>query len=326
MIEVQQLRKVYRTAGGEIAALDGLDLDIPSGEIRGIVGPSGAGKSTLIRCLTGLARPTSGSVRIDGEEITSLSERDLRRRRRSIGLVFQDVNLFASRTAAENIEYPMKVAKLDPELRAERVAHLLDLVGLGDRGDSHPHQLSGGQRQRVGIARALANEPPVLLCDEPSSALDWATTRQILELIARVREELGVTVLIITHEMSVVRQVCDSVSRLDEGRITETGRLIDIVTQGSSALAGDLIPLATPPVTVRRSHIEATVSSTRLRIPDALRVLADLEDRSVIAAGTIETIAGGEVGRFLLDVDEGDRPLVVARLREAGLRVGGVAP
>ncbi|CEI29424.1 MULTISPECIES: methionine ABC transporter ATP-binding protein [Propionibacteriaceae] len=250
MIDVEELRMVYRTSDGDIAALDGLDLHIPAGEIRGIVGPSGAGKSTLIRCLTGLARPTSGSVRIDGQEITTLSERELRRRRRSIGLVFQDVHLFNSRTAAENVGYPLRAAKVVRDEREERVTQLLDLVGLGDRGESYPHQLSGGQRQRIGIARALAAEPPVLLCDEPSSALDWATTRQILELIARVRDELGITVLIITHEMSVVRQVCDSVSRLERGRITESGRLIDIVSEGSTTLAAELIPLASPPVSL----------------------------------------------------------------------------
>lgn len=321
MIDVEDLRMVYRTSGGDIVALDGLDLHIPAGEIHGIVGPSGAGKSTLIRCLTGLARPTSGSVRIDGQEITALSEPELRRRRRSIGLVFQDVNLFLSRTAAENVGYPLRIAKADGVRREERVARLLDLVGLGDRGDSYPHQLSGGQRQRVGIARALAAEPPVLLCDEPSSALDWATTRQILELIARVRDELGVTVLIITHEMSVVRQVCDSVSRLERGRITESGRLIDIVSRGSSALAAELIPLASPPVSLAHAHIEASLSSTRIAIPDALRVLADLGRSSTITAGTIETIAGGSVARFQLDVPEADRPGVVRRLSEAGLRV-----
>jgi len=321
MIDVEGLRMVYRTSDGDITALDGLDLHIPQGEIRGIVGPSGAGKSTLIRCLTGLARPTSGSVRIDDQEITSLSGRELRRRRRSIGLVFQDVNLFLSRTAAENVAYPLRVAKVAKEEREERVARLLDLVGLGDRGESFPHQLSGGQRQRIGIARALAAEPPVLLCDEPSSALDWATTRQILELIARVRDELGVTVLIITHEMSVVRQVCDTVSRLERGRITESGRLIDVVSNGSSTLAAELIPLSGSPVSRTHAHVQATVSSTHVSISHALRALADVGEAATITAGTIETIPGGSVARFQLDVPDVDRAGVIRRLCDAGLRI-----
>lgn len=321
MIEVNRLRKVYHSAGGDIAALDGLDLSVPRGEIHGIVGPSGAGKSTLIRCLTGLSRPTSGSVIIDGQEITTLSARELRAHRRSIGLVFQDVNLFDSRTAAQNVEYPLEVAKSDRATRTARVAQLLDLVGLGDRSQSYPHQLSGGQQQRVGIARALAAEPPILLCDEPSSALDWSTTRQILQLISRVRDELGVTVLIITHEMSVVRQVCDSASKLEAGRITESGRLIDLVSTSSSLLASELLPLTGPLTGDTGSPVDVTASSLDIGIDRALQILSHLDDRSSIASGAVETIVGGTVARFRIDVAPEDRPALVRFLRDSGLRV-----
>ncbi|HHW84196.1 MAG TPA: ATP-binding cassette domain-containing protein, partial [Actinomycetales bacterium] len=242
MITLQDVRKVY----GNVVALDGVSLSVEKGTIHGIVGPSGAGKSTLVRCLTGLERPTSGSINLGGQDIAALSDKGLRHARRRIGMVFQHVNLFEQRTAAENIAYPLSIAGTPKVKIRARVQELLDLVGLGDRGGAYPTQLSGGQQQRVGIARALAAEPDVLLCDEPTSALDSTTTAAILDLIRDIRDRLGVTVVIITHEMEVVRRACDAVTLLDHGRVAETGRISDVVADPATRLSRALVPL--PPV------------------------------------------------------------------------------
>ena len=210
-------------------ALRGIDLQVDAGLIHGIVGRSGAGKSTLIRCLTGLERPTSGTVEIDGVDVTELRGAALRRARRNIGMVFQHAELLSAKTALQNIAHPLLVAGVAKKEAFEKAESLLARVGLEDRGGSYPAQLSGGQRQRVGIARALAADPQILLCDEPTSALDSTTTAQILGLIRQLRDELGITVLIITHEMSVVREICDSVTLLAEGKNMKTGRLRDIL-------------------------------------------------------------------------------------------------
>ncbi|WP_410050715.1 methionine ABC transporter ATP-binding protein, partial [Actinomyces sp. MRS3W] len=243
MISLRDVHKVYKLPDGNLVrALDGVTLDVRAGSIHGIVGTSGAGKSTLVRCLTSLERPTYGEVRVAGQDMTSLSSRDLREARRAIGMVFQHANLLDSRTTAQNIAYPLALAGVPKGQRHETVSRMLELVGLADRGSSYPSQLSGGQQQRVGIARALADQPPVLLCDEPTSALDPETTRQILGLIRDVRDRLGVTVVIITHEMSVVRQICDSVSLLEAGRVIESGPIESIVSDVDSRLSHELVP------------------------------------------------------------------------------------
>jgi D-methionine transport system ATP-binding protein len=321
MIELVRLRKEFHTQAGVVTALDGIDLTVPDGAIHGIVGPSGAGKSTLIRCLTLLERPTSGAVKIDGEDLTALPERQLRSQRHRIGMVFQHVNLFDSRTAEANVAYPLRVAGWAKAKATARARELLDLVGLAGRGRSYPAQLSGGQQQRVGIARALAARPSVLLCDEPSSALDWSTTRQILELVQRVNQSLGLTVLIITHEMAVVRQVCDSVSLLAQGRVVQSGQIGAVVTDYGSPLARDLIPLAQAPVGAARAQLEVSFSSADFSVRRVLRLLADLGADTAIETGTIETLAGQRVGRFQLEADSAAVGRVVGQLREAGLHV-----
>ncbi|MEE6271902.1 methionine ABC transporter ATP-binding protein [Georgenia sp. MJ206] len=325
MITLSSLRKVYRTRGGpDVVALDGIDLHVPRGSIHGVVGESGAGKSTLIRCLTALERPTSGTVTIDGHELGALSERELRGQRRRIGMVFQHVNLFEARTAAANVAYPLRVAGVPRAERVRRVAELLDIVGLAGRGDAYPAQLSGGQKQRVGIARALATEPAMLLCDEPTSALDAGTTRQILGLIRDVRDRLGITVLIITHEMAVVREVCDSVTLLDGGRVAQTGTIDEVAGQHGSRLARALIPL--PPGVPAADHAALEVAfGSHLATAHVLATIAALGDDVVVSAGTIETLAGARVGRMRLTVPAGARAGAVARLRDAGLHVEEVA-
>ncbi len=281
-------------------ALRGIDLHVDAGLIHGIVGRSGAGKSTLIRCLTGLERPTSGTVEIDGVDVTELRGAALRRARRNIGMVFQHAELLSAKTALQNIAHPLLVAGVPKKEAFAKAESLLERVGLEGRGGSYPAQLSGGQRQRVGIARALAADPQILLCDEPTSALDSTTTAQILGLIRQLRDELGITVLIITHEMSVVREICDSVTLLAEGKNMKTGRLRDILADPSSPLAKDLIPLPSAPLPKEgeeRRTLEVSLAGTSAA---KLFALAESAGAPVaeVQAGTLETIDGLEVGRL----------------------------
>lgn len=281
-------------------ALRGIDLQVDAGLIHGIVGRSGAGKSTLIRCLTGLERPTSGTVEIDGVDVTELRGAALRRARRNIGMVFQHAELLSAKTALQNIAHPLLVAGVPKKEAFAKAESLLERVGLEGRGGSYPAQLSGGQRQRVGIARALAADPQILLCDEPTSALDSTTTAQILGLIRQLRDELGITVLIITHEMSVVREICDSVTLLAEGKNMKTGRLRDILADPSSPLAKDLIPLPSAPLPKEgeeRRTLEVSLAGTSAA---KLFALAESVGAPVaeVQAGTLETIDGLEVGRL----------------------------
>jgi D-methionine transport system ATP-binding protein len=258
---------------------------------------------------------------IEGEDLAALPERQLRAQRHRIGMVFQHVNLFDARTALSNVAYPLRISGLSKAQATERGRELLELVGLADRANAYPAQLSGGQQQRVGIARALAAEPSVLLCDEPSSALDWQTTRQVLEVIRKVNQALGLTVLIITHEMAVVRQVCESVSLLANGRIVQSGPIGRVVTDYGSQLARDLIPLAASPVGSTRAQLEVSFSSANFSVRQVLRLLADLGADTAIEAGTIETLAGQRVGRFQLEVEPQALPRVIGQLRQAGLHV-----
>ena len=230
MIRLQDLRRVF--AGGQ-AALDGVSLTVPAGRIFGVVGRSGAGKSTLLRCVNLLERPDSGRVSVAGADLLALDRTALSAARGRIGMVFQHVNLLSRRTAAENIALPLEIAGQSASDIAGRVSELLALVGLADRADAYPAQLSGGQKQRVGIARALANRPSLMLCDEATSALDPETTGDILRLIADLRHKLGLTVLLITHEMVVVKAICDDVAVMEHGRIIEQGRVFDVFTRPS---------------------------------------------------------------------------------------------
>jgi D-methionine transport system ATP-binding protein len=325
MITLTNLRKVYRSSDGDVTALDGITLSVADGVIHGIVGPSGAGKSTLIRCLTALEPPDEGSITIDGQELVGLSEGDLRQQRRRIGMVFQDVNLLDARTALANVAYPLRIAGKSRKEADVRARQLLDLVDLSDRASAWPAHLSGGQRQRVGIARALAADPSVLLCDEPSSALDWETTRRILELIRRVRDRLGITVLIITHEMSVVRQVCDSVTLLSHGRIVQSGPVGDVIADHGSRLARALIPLPETPIDGARAQLEVSASNRDASIDKVLRLLSQIDGDVHIQAGTIETLAGDRVGRFQVDVGADHRDDVVRQLRAEGVFVEAVS-
>ncbi|GAC85926.1 methionine ABC transporter ATP-binding protein [Gordonia paraffinivorans NBRC 108238] len=243
MIEVVELTKVFGAGTSKpTTVLDEIDFTVDSGEIFAVVGPSGAGKSTLARCLNLLERPTSGKVVVNGEDLTALGTSGLRDARRRIGTVFQSSSLLARRTAAENVALPLEYLGATKASTRARVADLLDLVGLADKANLYPHQLSGGQRQRVGIARALALKPSVLLSDEATSGLDPAATDTFLNLLTEVRDELGLAVVFITHEMDTIVRVADTVGRLDHGRIVEHGRLDDLVLDPDSVLGRALRP------------------------------------------------------------------------------------
>ncbi|AQS60626.1 methionine ABC transporter ATP-binding protein [Desulforamulus ferrireducens] len=231
MIQIRDLTKIYQGSAGEVVALDNVSLRVRKGEIYGIIGFSGAGKSTLIRCVNMLERPTKGSIMVNNQEMTKLDGWRLRAMRQKIGMIFQHFNLLSSRTVFDNIAFPLEISGVSKEEINKKVTNLLELVGLSDKAQVYPAQLSGGQKQRVGIARALANDPIVLLCDEATSALDPATTSSILELLKDINRKLDLTILMITHEMKVISEICDSVAVIEGGHIIEEGLVIDVFTQ-----------------------------------------------------------------------------------------------
>ena len=241
MIELKHMSKTYRTQEKEIVALEDINLTINDGEIFGIIGLSGAGKSTLVRCINLLEEPTDGQVVIDGKSVTELSRKELLKLRQSIGMIFQGFNLLAQRSVLRNVCYPLEIAGVGRKEARARAMELLHMVGLADRANSYPSQLSGGQKQRVAIARALATSPKYLLCDEATSALDPNTTRSILELLREINNSLGVTIVVITHEMKVIDQICDRVAVIDHSRIAEEGKVSEVFTNPKSQIARDLI-------------------------------------------------------------------------------------
>lgn len=257
MIEIRDLNKTYKTSKRNIVALDDINLTINDGEIFGIIGLSGAGKSTLVRCMNLLERPTHGEVIVDGKNLMELSQKELLEKRRSIGMIFQNFNLFAQRSVLKNVLYPLEIAKVNKTDARARAMELLELVQLTDRVNSYPSQLSGGQKQRVAIARALATKPRYLLCDEATSALDPNTTRSILELLREINRTLGVTIIVITHEMKVIDTICDRVAVIDNSRIAEVGKVSEVFANPRSEIARELI---------LPDHIPSVSGGSKLRI------------------------------------------------------------
>ena len=241
MIKFSHVEKTYDSPAGPVPALKGIDLEIAKGEIYGIIGLSGAGKSTLVRCINMLERPTGGKVIVDGQDMTALSDSELRAARKDIGMIFQHFNLLSSATVYDNIAFPLKLAGKSAEEIKAKVEPLLKLVGLEAKADQYPSQLSGGQKQRVGIARALASEPKVLLCDEATSALDPQTTKAILELIRDINRKLQLTVVVITHEMQVIKDICDKVAVIDKGVIAEEGTVLEVFTNPQQPITKEFI-------------------------------------------------------------------------------------
>lgn len=307
---------------GMVQALDDIGFEVAAGEVLGIIGRSGAGKSTLIRCLNGLERPDCGTVEIDGQDITQLDERALQRLRRSIGMIFQQFNLLSAKTVAQNVALPLKIDGWPRAARARRVGELLDLVGLAGKADAYPAQLSGGQKQRVGIARALAAKPKLLLCDEATSALDPETTRAILALLREVNQRLGLTIVLITHEMEVVRAIADRVVVLDHGRIAERGRVWEVFAEPRAAVTQGLLQTLRPEMPVRitaalrpaRSPGDATVLRLDLHGEQARApLLADLAVvqgvHATLLQGGVTDIQGEPVGVLFVSVEVDDEAL-----------------
>ncbi|AGK55878.1 methionine ABC transporter ATP-binding protein [Bacillus sp. 1NLA3E] len=241
MIEFQSLKKVYESGGQRVAALDGVNLKINKGEIFGVIGFSGAGKSSLIRCVNSLERPTSGKVIVNNHDLTSLSIKYIREIRKNIGMVFQHFNLLNSKTVFANVAMPLTLSKVPKDTIKKRVQELLEFVGLADKADYYPDQLSGGQKQRIGIARALATQPSILLCDEATSALDPQTTGSILQLLKKINKEYNITILIITHEMAVIREICDRVAVIEAGKIIEEGTVFDVFSAPKTKTAKNFV-------------------------------------------------------------------------------------
>ncbi|MCI3222456.1 methionine ABC transporter ATP-binding protein [Streptomyces sp. NP-1717] len=335
MITTTGLTKVYRAGrtgrsrGHEVTALDGVDLHVREGEVFGVVGRSGAGKSSLIRCVNLLERPTAGTVTVDGTDLTALAGRgrragkELRRARSSIGMVFQHFNLLSSRTVKDNIELPLEILGHSGQERSRRALELLDLVGLADKAKVHPAQLSGGQKQRVGIARALAGNPKVLLSDEATSALDPETTRSILRLLRDINRQLGLTVLLITHEMEVVKTICDSAALMENGRITESGTVGELLATPGSRLAHELFPVDGAGTGPGGTVIDVTFHGDAATRPVISQLSRTYNIDISILGAAMDTVGGRQIGRMRIELpgpfEENVVPL--GFLREQGLQV-----
>ncbi|GAB2913671.1 methionine ABC transporter ATP-binding protein [Streptomyces heilongjiangensis] len=329
MITTSGLTKVYRGRGREVTALDGVDLHVREGEVYGVIGQSGAGKSSLIRCVNLLERPTSGTVTVAGQDLTALAGRgpragrELRRARSRIGMVFQHFNLLSTRTVQDNVELPLEILGTSGKERSRKALELLDLVGLADKARAYPAQLSGGQKQRVGIARALAGDPEVLLSDEATSALDPETTRSILTLLRDLNRQLGLTVLLITHEMDVVKSICDSAALMEKGRVVESGTVSELLATPGSELASALFP-----VTGETSGADRTVLDVTFQGEAATRpVISQLSrtyniDISILGAA-IDTVGGLQIGRMRIELPGRyeDNVVPIGFLREQGLQI-----
>jgi D-methionine transport system ATP-binding protein len=260
MIEIKDIVKIFKSGKQRLTAVDHVNLSIKQGEIFGVIGYSGAGKSTLIRMLNLLETPTQGSVSIEGVELNNLSSRSLRKKRQEIGMIFQHFNLLWSRTVKENISFPLEIARIPKTEREKRVQDLVEMVGLQGKEDQYPSQLSGGQKQRVGIARALANKPRVLLCDEATSALDPKTTDSILQLLKEINVQLGLTIVLITHEMHVIRKICDRVAVMENGKVVELGSVIDVFQHPQQEMTKEFVKQVTGSDEAMEAHAEWEVS------------------------------------------------------------------
>ena len=326
LIEIRDLKKVYAVPGGEVVALDGISLSIEKGQIYGIIGMSGAGKSTLIRCINRLDTPTEGQILIDGQNILAMNDRQLMATRRKVSMIFQQFNLLMQKTVARNVRYPLEIAGVNKQKANQRVMELLKIVGLEDKAEAYPIQLSGGQRQRVAIARALASDPEVLLCDEATSALDPMTTQAILALLQDINRNLGITVVLITHEMAVIRQICSRVAILDGGRIAEEGTVDDVFVHTRSAAGKRLFGI------VPSQQDDAKLDKPALRIVfeggrEGMPIIAGLVkncgvDVNILSAD-IKPINGLPYGQMLIESPEDPliRSQVINYLKEQGVTV-----
>ena len=307
IIQIQHLSKNFGGGPDEVRALTDISLDIRQGEIFGIIGLSGAGKSTLVRCMNLLERPTSGKVIVDGKDMTALSEKELRLQRRKMTMIFQSFNLLMQRTCLKNVCFPMEIAGVSRSQAEKRARELLDIVGLADKAGAYPSQLSGGQKQRVAVARALATDPKVLLCDEATSALDPTTTVSILELLRDLNAKLGVTVVVITHQMSVIEAICSRVAILDGGQVAELGEVQEIFSNPSTDAARRLVY----PGGASVSQCPASTRAVRLSFnggtayqPLIASVAIDCGVKLNILGADTRNVGGKALGTMLLGLPE----------------------
>lgn len=337
MIEIVQLEKDYQVQGQTVSALRNVNLHVAQGEIFGIIGRSGAGKSTLLRALNLLERPSRGVVRIEGEDITQFNANQLQALRQRTGMVFQHFNLLSAKTVAENVAFPLKLTgQYTAAQRTARVAELLDLVGLNEHADKYPAQLSGGQKQRVGIARALANYPHLLLCDEATSALDPETTQSILRLLLDINQKLGLTIVLITHEMQVIRSICDRVAVIDRGEIVETGHVVEVFLHPRHAVTQSLVAenqaldlsllqeLAQRGKTAAHSYLlRLTYVGSATHEPILSRITAQTKADITILQGVIARIKNTPYGQLIVEVsgEEAELDGVLKLFGQADIRV-----
>lgn len=326
MIRLEGVTKRFRSAAGERVALDSVDLTVGAGEVFGVVGRSGAGKSTLIRTINLLERPDAGRVTVDGREMTGLSAAELRTARRRIGMIFQHFNLLNARTVAENVAFPLRLEGRPSADVDRRVADLLEQLGLSEHARKHPAQLSGGQKQRVGIARALACEPGVLLCDEATSALDPETTDEILSLLDQLNRDLNLTIVLITHQMEVVRRVCDRVAVLKDGRVVEEGATADVflhpkhaATRAMLAEGEEVFDVSLAPPGGRLAKLTFRGGATYE--PELSRVARSVGVDYSILSGRISRIRGEPYGQLVVAFTGGDAEAAVAQLTARGVTV-----
>ena len=310
MIEIKNLCKTYSLTDGSVEALKDVSLSIPDGDVFGIIGMSGGGKSTLVRCINMLERPTAGSVVIDGKDLTKMTEKELRAERQSITMIFQGFNLLMQKNCLRNVCFPLELAGVKKAEATKKAQSLLELVGLGDKASAYPAQLSGGQQQRVAIARALATNPKVLLCDEATSALDPKTTNAILELIREINQKLGITVIIITHQMSVVESTCRHVAILEEGQVVEQGEVSAVFSHPKSEAARRLVfPEGNP-----ESLLCSLPGSRLIRVvfngadatgkPIIARMATEISVEANIAYASTRSIEGRTYGSMLLSIED----------------------
>ena len=311
MIELKNISKTFQTSDGTVEALKNVSLTIADGDIYGIIGMSGAGKSTLVRCINLLERPTEGQVLVNGVDLGKLSASELRARRRKMTMIFQGFNLLMQRTCLDNICFPLELSGMKKKEARKKAAELLETVGLPDKGNAYPAQLSGGQQQRIAIARALATNPEILLCDEATSALDPKTTQSILELISDINKKLGITVIIITHQMSVVEKVCSKVAILDNGTVVEEGDVREVFTNPKSSAAKRLVfpdgaETAVPAIAsghvIRLVYNGAMVADT----PLIAKMAMDKGIAANILAAQTKCIGDKVFGNMLLEIDGGE--------------------
>ena len=313
MVTIDNVSKIFGKGKKEVAAVKNVSLTVKKGEIFAIIGYSGAGKSTLVRLINGLESTTSGTLTVDGFEISGKRDLDLQKVRTNIGMIFQQFNLMNSRTVAQNVEFPLKVAGWSKGERTKRVQEMLEFVGLADRAKYYPSQLSGGQKQRVGIARALATKPSLLLADEATSALDPETTHEVLELLKEVNRELGITVIVITHEMDVVSSIADRVAVMEEGRVVETGSVYEVFSNPQTEVAQRFVattvkqsPTGDAAAALRKNHKGYLVNVEIVEGNQELgKILAYLGSRNVrfnIVHGGIETLQGKAYGTLTLEL------------------------